>query len=121
MEITLNINGLDLHKKLSTYNMTKDVSYRKVITTLDEIEHPYPGAQRCVVTFSLFPLTDSESTKLYTALHDLIVPATFTNPYTGMDETRQLRVISSLESAFLLLSVDGLRRYKGGQIQLREL
>jgi len=121
MEVTLNINGLDVHRKLSAYKMTKDISYRKVITTLDEIEHPYPGAQKSVIAFSLFPLTDAESTELYTALCDLIFPAVYTNPYTGMDESRRVRVISSIEAAFALLSVDGKRRYKGGQIQLREL
>ena len=121
MEVTLSINGLDLHRKLSTYTMTKDVSYRKVIITLDEVEHPYPGAQKAVVTFSLFPLTDSESTELYNALYPLIIPVSFTNPYTSRDETKQMRVVSSMESVFALLSVDGKRRYKGSQIQLREL
>lgn len=121
MEITLTANGLDLSRKLSTYELTKDVVYRKVITTLDDVEHPYPGAQRCVVTFSLFPITDGESTELYDALYPLIIPVTFTNPYTSMDETRQMRVVSNIESTFALLSVDGKRRYKGSQIQLREL
>ena len=121
MVITLNINGLDLHEKLSTYNLTKDVTYRRVITTLDEVEHPYPGAQKTVVTFSLFPMTDQESTELYDALYQLIVPVSFTNPYTGRDETKLMRVISGIESNFALLSVDGLRRYKGGPVQLREL
>ena len=121
MEIVLSVNGLDLHRKLSTYTMTKDVSYRKVIITLDEVEHPYPGAQKAVVTFSLLPMTDSESTELYDALYPLIIPVTFTNPYTSMSETRQMRVVSSIESVFALLSVDGKRRYKGGKIQLREL
>ena len=120
MEITLTINGLDLSRKLSTYQLTKDVVYRKVITTLDEVEHPYPGAQKSVITFSLFPLTDAESVDLYDALYRLTVTATFTNQYTGMDETKRMRVVSSIESAFALLSVDGQRRYKGGKIQLRE-
>lgn len=121
MQITLSINGLDLHRKLSTYKMTQDITYRKVITTLDEIEHPYPGAIKSVVTFTLLPLTDSESEELYTALKDLIITATYTNQYTGIDETKLVRVVSSIESTFALLSVDGMRRYRGGQIQLREL
>ena len=121
MEITLTVNGLDLSRKLSTYELTKDVVYRKVITTLDEVEHPYPGAQKSVITFSLFPLTDRESVDLYSALRDLIFMTTFTNQYTGMDETKRVRVVSSIESAFSLLSVDGRRLYKGGKIQLREL
>lgn len=121
MELVLTVNGLDLHKKLSTYSVAKDISYAEVITTLDDVEHPYPGTKRNVVTFSLFPMTDSESTELYDALSALIFDATFQNPYSNAVETKRVRLTSSLEAAFALLSVDGKRRYKGGAIQLREL
>ena len=60
MDVTLIVNGLDLSSKLSTYSVTEEVTYRKVITTLDDVEHPYPGAKRTTIIFSLFPLTDDE-------------------------------------------------------------
>lgn len=121
MDVTLVIDGLDLSRKLSTYLVTQEVSYRKVVTTLDDVEHPYPGAVKSVVTFSMLPLTDSESADLYSKLSSLIVNATFTNQHNGMDETKRVRVVSDIESKFLLLSVDGKRRYLGGEIQLRAL
>lgn len=110
-----------MSKKLSTYTVTQEVYYRNVVTTLDDVEHPYPGAAKSVVTFSLFPLTDSESAELYSKLSNFVFNATFTNPNNGMDETKRVRVTSNVESKFLLLSVDGKRRYRGGEIQLRAL
>lgn len=121
MDVTLIVNGLDLSSKLSTYSVTEEVAYRKVITTLDDVEHPYPGAKRTTITFSLFPLTDDESAALYSALSSLMFDATYTNQHKGVEETRRVRLMTNLESSFALKSIDGKRRYKGGTIQLRRI
>ena len=121
MDVTLIVNGLDLSSKLSTYSVTEEVTYRKVITTLDDVEHPYPGAKRTTITFSLFPMTDEESTELYNKLGALVFEATYTNQYKSVDETNRVRLITNLQSSFALKSIDGKRRYKGGEIQLRRL
>ena len=121
MDVTLIVNGMNLSSKLSTYSVTEEVTYRKVITTLDDVEHPYPGAKRTTITFSLFPMTDEESTELYNKLGALVFDATYTNQYKSVDETNRVRLITNLESSFALKSVDGKRRYKGGEIQLRRL
>lgn len=121
MEVTLTVNGIDLHKKLSTYAVTEEITYRNVITTLDDVEHPYPGVRKAVISFSLFPLTDDESEELYSALYPLVFNATFTNQHTGQEEQKRVRLTSNVESTFALKSVDGKRRYKGGAIQLREV
>lgn len=121
MDITLIVNGLDLSEKLSTYSVTEEVTYRKVITTLDDVEHPYPGATRTTITFSLLPLTGEESAALYNALRYLAFDSTYTNPNKGVDETKRVRLMTNIESIFALKSVDGKRRYKGGEIQLRRL
>ncbi len=121
MDVTLIVNGLNLSSKLSTYSVTEEVTYRKVITTLDDVEHPYPGAKRTTITFSLFPLTDDESAELYSAISALVFDATYTNQYKSVDETNRVRLITNLESSFALKSIDGKRRYKGGEIQLRRL
>ena len=121
MDVTLIVNGLDLSSKLSTYSVTEEVTYRKVITTLDDVEHPYPGAKRTTITFSLFPMTDEESTELYNKLGALVFDATYTNQYKSVDETNRVRLITNIESSFALKSIDGKRRYKGGEIQLRRL
>lgn len=122
MEVTLITNGLDLSKRLSTYKVTREINYRKVVTTMDDTEHPYPGTNKSVVTFSLLPMTDEEGEEVYNALSYLIFDATFTDQYAGgKDVAKRVRVTSNLESTFLLLSVDGKRRYRGGEIQLRAL
>lgn len=119
MDITLTINGLDLSNRLSTYSVTHEITYRKVITTLDNVEHPYPGASKPIVNFTLLPVTEEEDTALYNILSNYIVEVTFSDK--GVETTKQMRVVSNLESVFLLKSVDGKRRYKNGAIQLRSL
>lgn len=121
MELTLTVNGLDLHKNLSTYSVMQEIEYPEIITTLDHVEHPYFGKKRTIITFSLFPLTDPESSELYSALSDLIFEAVYQNPYTNAVEKKRVRLAGNLETTFALLSIDGKRRYKGGAIQLREL
>lgn len=117
MDITLKINGTSLSDRVLTYSVTREVTYRSVLMTLDGMEHPYPGAVRPVVSFSLMPGTDDESTEIYGLLKNLIVDVTYTED--GSDVTRKMRVTSNLESVFLLKSTDGKRRYKSGTIQLR--
>ena len=121
MDITLVVNRLDLHSKLAYYNMSKEVTYKKVITTLDGKEHPSKGIKRDIITFSLLPLTDAESKSLYDAISGLIFEATYTDTYTDTDVQNTVRLVSNLESTFLLKSTDGKRRYLGEKIQLRVL
>lgn len=117
MEVTLKINGLDLSSRLSTYTVAQEISYRKVIKTLDDVEHAYPGEKRPIIRFSLFPGTGEQDAELYDALESLIVTVVFTQ--MGVEITRKMRLTSNLESVFLLKSVDGKRRYRGGEITLR--
>lgn len=119
MEVTLKINGVDISKRLSTYSVRDEVAYRRVITTLDETEHPYPARSRQIITFSMIPGTATEDLEVYNELKKLIVTTDFT--HLDKDKSQQMRLVSDLESTFLLLSVDGKRRYKGGQIVLRGL
>lgn len=119
MDVTFKIGTLDLHSILSTYNVRYETTYQKIITTLDNVEHPFPAPFRPIVTFSLFPLTDSQNKSVYNALAGHIEPVTFTDTYAGQDRTLTMRVISDLEAAFGLKSIDGNRYYKGGEIELR--
>lgn len=119
MEVTLILNGLDLSNKLSTYNVAQEISYRKVITTLDNVEHAYRGVMRPIVTFSLLPLTDDEYTSLYNKVQNHVFEVTYTD--RGREYTKQMRIVSNLDAQFLLMSVDGKRRWKSGAIQLRAI
>lgn len=119
--MTLVVNGLDLSRKLSTYKTGKKVAYAEVLSALDGTEYPFPAATKTDITFSLLPLDEEESAALYSALAPLIFDATYTDQLSGADTTSRVRVTGDIESVFLLKSVDGKRRYKGGAITLRVL
>lgn len=119
MNVTLKINTVDISNRLSTYIVTNEINYNSVLTTLDGTEHPYPGMVKPIVTFSLIPGTWVEDQELYNELSKLLVTVEYM--YLDAIYTRQMRVTSNIESKFLLLSVDGKRRYKSGEITLRGL
>lgn len=120
MDITLKIGTLDVHERLSTYSVQREVSYSKIIVTMDDDEHAVRSKDRYVVKFSLFPMTEDEATAYCNALRASAIDVTFSDPYTKSDVTKTMRATSSLDAAFALVSVDGKRRYKGGEIQIRE-
>lgn len=119
MDITLKIGALDVHEKVSTYSVQREVSYGKIIVTMDDVEHAARSKDRYVVTFSLFPMTEDEATAYCDALRASTIEVTFSDPYTKTDLVKSMRVTSNLDAAFALVSVDGKRMYKGGEIQLR--
>lgn len=120
-DLTLSIAGVDMSASVSTYKVTKEVTYKKIITTLDDVEHPYPGKLRDVLSVSFLPMTEAQATALYGALNQLSVTVIYTNPNSnGATTTKTMRVTSNIEQTFALKSVDGMRRYKGGEIELRE-
>lgn len=119
MDVTWIINGLDLSAKLSTFSVDKEIKYQQIITTMDGAEHPVGGTARTVLRFSLFPMTEEESKTLERALRDMTFDATY--PENDTVKTETFRLDSSIENLFLLKSVDGKRRYRGGEIVLRGL
>ena len=121
MDITLKLGALDVHERLSTYSVQREVSYSKIIVTMDDEEHAARSKDRYVVKFSLFPMTEDKATAYCNALRASTIEVTFSDPYTKMDLVKTMRVTSNLDAAFALLSVDGKRRYKGGEIQVREI
>ena len=121
MDIMLKIGTLYTHNKLSTYSVQREITYDKVITTMDGVEHASRNKDRYIISFSFFPMTEIEATEYCAALSGSTVSVTFTDPYTGNDTVKTMRVISNLDAAFALVSVDGKRRYKGGTIQMREI
>ena len=119
IDVTLTIDGVSLSDRLSTYSYSKETNYRAVITTLDNVEHPYPGGQKPIIAFSLLPGTDEQDSELYDVLSKMICEVTYTE--AGVDVTRRMRLVTSLDSTFLLKSVDGKRRYRNGIIRMRGL
>ena len=60
-DLTLSIAGVDMSASVSTYKVTKEVTYKKIITTLDDVEHPYPGKLRDVLSVSFLPMTEAQA------------------------------------------------------------
>lgn len=121
MNVTLTIAGRDFSSRLSTYTVTKETAFQTLVTTMGGVEHPAGVMSRDVITFSLWPSSGSTADDDYAVLRPRIVSVTFTNPHTGLDSTKQMRVVSDLEQTFGLLSVDGNNYYRGGEITLRAL
>ena len=121
MDIMLKIGTLYTHNKLSSYSVQREITYDKVITTMDGVEHASRNKDRYIISFSFFPMTEIEATEYCSALSGSTVSVTFTDPYTGNDTVKTMRVISNLDAVFALVSVDRKRRYKGGTIQMREI
>lgn len=120
MDVTFSLEELDLHNKLSTYEVTTEVSYVQTITTMDGVRHPVPGSQKDAIIFSLFPMTEDEATLLYNKLSQYIISVSYTNPKSGATLTRNMYVDGDITLTFALKSIDGKRRYLGGEITLRE-
>lgn len=117
--VNFTVNALDLHTLLSTYHVTKEVTYAGIVTTLDGTEHARGKRQRTIISFSLLPLTEAQGMEIYNALLDTTFTVTFTDPYATATQTGTFRVANNLDSTFALMSVDGKRRYTGGIILLR--
>lgn len=117
-DATLIIGELDLTGKTLTYSVQKEVSYPRVVTTIDGTEYAI-RQDRDVISFSLMPLTDAQTEELYEELSKNVLETTYTSSFANADVTGDCRLISNLDSIFGLRSIDGNRYYKGGTITLR--
>ena len=120
MTITALINNVDFAPALSTWAVSKEIFFDKVVQSLNGSERAFGKRTRTLVSFSLLPYTEDQCETYYNALLPGIVSARFTDD-DGETKTKEMRVTSSLESLFLLDSIDGKRRYKGGKITLRQM
>lgn len=119
IDITFTLNGTDYSSLLSTYTVTYEVEYSEVVTAIDGTEYG-SARKRPSITFSLIPLSDSQTAALYSAIQSMNVSCTYTNPYSGTTATGNMRVVTNLESVFGLKSINGNRYYKGSEITLRQ-
>lgn len=118
IDITLKIGEYDASPLLSTYNVTHETEYPKLVTVMDGTEYGV-ARYRPVITFSMIPLTDAQSAELYSALTK-VSKVTFTDTHDDIERTGIMRLTTNVQSIFGLRSIDGNRYYKGGQITLRQ-
>lgn len=120
IDVTFLVNDVDLSGYLSTYTVNIEREAHETITTMDGTEH-VTEFRRPTITFSFRPLTDLESSLVYSCLSSGRIPVTYTNPSFNADASDTFRVTTPLQSMFGLRSIDGNRYYKGGQITLRQI
>ena len=101
---------------LASYSVTEEVKYREKVTTLDGTEHYFGRTIRDILKFNLLPMTDFSNDD-FSALKE--VPLMVRYDKNGEILEGEFSLDCNLESMFLLLSCDGMRRYKGGEIRLR--
>lgn len=110
--------SLDLSARVASYKVYREVSSAKTLTTMDSTEHTFGTTSRVVLEVSFWPMTEAESTALYDACRG-IVSIQYTDPYSVGDSNMAFKLSTNLESTFALVSVDGMRRYKGGTLTFR--
>lgn len=118
--LTLIINGLDMSSKILTYAVYKIKETSEVLQSMGGTEYAFYGDTQTEVTASFLPMTEEETAAFYAAASGGKFQMTYTDTYDGGKvETRSFRLMNNLESVFLLMSVDGKRRYSGSPIQVR--
>lgn len=116
IDIELFINNRYFTPLLASYSVTEEVKYREKVTTLDGTEHYFGRTIRDILKFKLLPMTDFSDDD-FSALKE--VPLMVRYDKNGEILEREFSLDCNLESMFLLLSCDGMRRYKEGEIRLR--
>lgn len=123
IDVTLTIDGRNFASRLSTYSVSKEVSYSKTVTTINGKERYFGRRDRDVVVFSLIPTTELDALADYNALKNGVVTVNCSEPHYlgGVKRNVQMAVVSNLDSVFLLKSINGKVYYSGGEITLRAL
>lgn len=118
--LTWIVNGLDLSEKISTYLVRKVPDAGEVLKSISGTEYAFFGETQTEIEISFFPMTEEEATAAYNAMKNGKFPVSYTDPYDGgITSSKNFRIISNLDAAFLLKSFDGKRRYSGAPLQLR--
>ena len=116
IDTELFINNRYFTPLLASYSVTEEIKYREKVTTLDGTEHYFRRTIRDILKFKLLPMTDFSDDD-FSALKE--VPLIVQYDKNGEILEREFSLDCNIESMFLLLSCDGMRRYKGDEIRLR--
>lgn len=119
--LTLRIDNRIFSKMISTYSLSKEVTYASTITTASGKEIYRNRRYRPILTFSLIPYSDAIASRDYQILKQGEYEVVYTDPEDNCIKTTTMRLVSNLENVFLLDSVNGKRYYRGGDIQLRAI
>ena len=119
IDILLNVNNVSFSNKLSTYQVTHEIEYPRILTALDGTEYG-THRRRPVVLFSFIPLTEAETNTFYEALKQQNLTVQYTDTHLNRTAIASMRLTTNLDAVFGIKSITGDRYYKGGTITLRQ-
>ena len=118
IDVTFTLEGVDYSQHLLKYKVSHEIETRKLMTAIDGTE--YTATQiRPSIIFSLVSLSDEQSESLYEILSKPSIEVTYTDPYLGDNQSSVMRVVSELNSTFVIRDTNDNRYYKGDEITLR--
>lgn len=120
MDVVLNINGRDFHARLASYNVKKDIKYKKIITTIDQEEHVGNRYDKDVINFSIYPTTAEDAALDYEALSARVCEVVFTDPYINATSAKTMRITTPFDLSYALRSITGNDYYIPQRLELRE-
>lgn len=121
MNVVFEIDGHDFSKILSTYKVIQEITYKKEVTTLDNVEHYSSPFFRPNIEFSLFPITEDEAYTLYSIFNKGTFSVKYTDLYSKSIKAEMFRLTTDLSASFGIKSINGKVYYKGGAMQLRRI
>lgn len=119
--ITVVINGTDYSDYVEEFFPYVEITYGRVVVTLDDKEHTTQAKKRKCLSLKLFPFSAADVASLYSDLSAGIVAVQYSAPSVNSVVTLQMRVVSNFENDFALKSHDGNVYYKGGTIKFRSV
>lgn len=117
---TLVINGRDFTSRLASMTVSKEVTYKSVITTRDGVEKVQNQFIRTIIDFSLLPSTPSQIAADFSVLKGTALSVRYYDPYIGGARVRDMRVDGDLQELFMLTSINGQWYYNCKNIKLRQ-
>lgn len=119
IDVVLTVNGHDFSKSLSTYQITQEIKYSQVITTMDGTEYPIGETRRDIIIFTLLPGLENDY-EFYEAMMERPLIVEYSTK-DRMVQKREFRLDCNLNEIYLLKNCRGDIYYNGGKIKFRSL
>lgn len=119
IDVVFNVNDHDFSQSLSTYQVTQEIKYSHVITTMDGTEYPIGETRRDIIIFTLLPGLENDH-EFYDAMMERPLIVEYSTK-DRMVQKREFRIDCNLTEMYLLKNCRGDIYYNGGQIKFRAL
>lgn len=119
IDVIFTVNGHDFSKSLSTYQITQEIKYSQVITTMDGTEYPIGETRRDIILFTLFPVAENDY-EFYEAMMERPLIVEYSTK-DRMVQKGEFRLDCNLNEIYLLKNCNGDIYYNGSQIKFRAL